>query len=60
LAPGETTRVEVVADARVLGDWSTQQRAWHVRRGNYVVQVGHASGRADLAGQAALHDKSVR
>jgi beta-glucosidase len=60
LAPGETARVEVVADARVLGDWSAQRRAWHVRSGNYVVQVAHASDRADLSGRAALNDKSVR
>jgi len=60
LAPGEKRRVEVVADPRVLGEWSTQRRAWHVRRGNYVVQVGHASDRADLSGRAALNDRSVR
>jgi beta-glucosidase len=60
LAPGESRRVEVVADPRVLGDWSTQKRGWQVRAGDYVVQVGHASDRADLSGHAALKASAVR
>jgi beta-glucosidase len=60
LVPGETRRVEVVADPRVLGDWSTQRRAWQVREGVYIVNVGHASDRADLSGQAALAARLVR
>ncbi len=60
LAPGETRRVEVVADPRVLGDWSTQRRGWQVREGHYVVAVGHASDRADLTGEAALKARVVR
>jgi beta-glucosidase len=60
LAPGETRRVEVLADPRVLGDWSTQRRAWQVRKGDYAVKVGHASDRADLSGQAALNARLVR
>jgi len=60
LAPGETRRVEVVADPRLLGDWSTQRRAWQVRKGDYTVNVGHASDRADLSGQAALNARLIR
>ena len=60
LAPGETRRVEVVADPRVLGDWSMQKRGWQLREGDYVVQVGHASDRADLSGHAALKASVVR
>ena len=60
LAPGETRRVEVLADPRVLGDWSTQRRGWQVREGDYVVRVGHASDRAELSGQAALHARVIR
>jgi beta-glucosidase len=60
LAPGETRRVEVSADPRVLGDWSTQRRGWQVRGGDYTVNVGHASDRADLSGQAALNARLVR
>jgi beta-glucosidase len=60
LAPGETRRVEVVADPRVLGDWSTQRRAWQVRAGDYTVNVGRASDRADLSGQGALNAQRVR
>ena len=60
LAPGETRRVEVVADPRVLGDWSTQRRGWHVRAGDYVVQLAHAADRADLMGRAALDERLVR
>ncbi len=60
LAPGETRRVEVAADPRVLGDWSTQRRGWRVRAGDYTVNVGHAFGRADLSGQAAMNARLVR
>jgi len=60
LAPGETRRVEVVADPRVLGDWSMQKRGWQLREGDYVVQVGPASDRADLSGQTALKTMVVR
>ena len=60
LAPGETRRVEVVADPRVLGDWSAQKRGWQVRAGNYVVQVGRASDRADVSGGAALNARLLR
>jgi beta-glucosidase len=60
LAPGESRRVEVVADPRVLGDWSTQRRAWQVRAGDYSVNVAHASDRADLSGKAALNARVVR
>ncbi len=60
LAPGETRRVAVVADARVLGDWSTQRRGWLVRAGDYTVDVGHASDRAELSGHATLQRRLIR
>ena len=60
LAPGETRRVEVVADPRVLGAWSTERRGWQVRAGDYIVQVAHASDRADLSGHANVNGRVVR
>jgi beta-glucosidase len=60
LAPGETRRVEVVADSRLLGDWSTQRRGWQQRKGDYVVNIGGASDRAELSGQAALNARLIR
>jgi beta-glucosidase len=60
LAPGETRRVEIVADQRVLGDWSTQRRGWQVRKGEYTVTIGHASDGGDLSGHAGLNAKLVR
>jgi hypothetical protein len=44
----------------VLGDWSTQRRAWQLRKGEYTVNVGHASDAADLSGHAGLNAKLVR
>jgi len=35
-------------------------RGWQVREGSYAVQVGHASDRADLSGQAALRGRLIR
>jgi beta-glucosidase len=59
LAAGETRRVQVMTDPRVLGDWSTQRRAWQVRAGDYTVNVGRDSASADLSGQAALNARLV-
>ncbi len=60
LAPGETRRVEIVADQRVLGDWSTQRRGWQVRAGDYTVNIGPASDGAELTGHAVLNAELVR
>ena len=60
LAPGETRRVEIVADQRVLGDWSTQRRGWQVRKGEYTVNIGRAADGAELTGHAGLNAKLVR
>jgi beta-glucosidase len=60
LAPGETRRVEIVADQRVLGDWSTQRRGWQVRKGEYTVDVRHASDRPELTGHVDLNAKAFR
>ena len=40
LQPGETQRVEVVADARLLADFGTLLPKWHVEEGDYEVGVG--------------------
>lgn len=43
LEPGETERVEVHVDPRLLGDWYTNRRGWTHAAGAYTVSVGHSS-----------------
>ena len=60
LAPGETRRVEVVADPRLLGDWSTPRRGRQVRAGDYTVTVGDASDQTNLSGHSSVHGRLIR
>ncbi len=43
LEPGETERVEVHVDPRLLGDWYTNRPGWTHAAGAYNVSVGHSS-----------------
>jgi beta-glucosidase len=54
LAPGETRRVTVEADPRLLADFDVAAHAWRVTPGAYRVGVGASSGDLALAGQANL------
>src|SRR5690606_10541736 len=43
LAPGETRRLEVHVDPRLLGDWYVNRPGWTHAAGAYTVSVGHSS-----------------
>lgn len=54
LAPGETRRVTVTVDPRVIADFDTKAQRWRVAAGRYPVAVGHHAGDAALSGTVAL------
>lgn len=43
LAPGETRRVTIVADPRLLADFDTECPCWHLDNDEYAVRVGDSS-----------------
>lgn len=54
LAPGETRRVTVTVDPRVIADFDAKAQRWRVAAGRYPVAVGRYAGDAALSGTVAL------
>lgn len=54
LAPGETTHVQFVLDARSLSHWETAVHSWAVTPGLYQIMVGSSSRDIRLQGQIAV------
>lgn len=54
LAPGETRQASLVADPRLLADWSEADLRWDVRGGSYEVTVGASASDTSLTGAAKL------
>ncbi|CAN5373861.1 glycoside hydrolase family 3 protein [soil metagenome] len=54
LKPGETRRVEVKADPRLLAVFDTEHPGWRVAGGRYRVVVAKAAGAHELAANATL------
>ncbi|BBC72448.1 glycosyl hydrolase [Altererythrobacter sp. B11] len=53
LAPGETKRVTLTADPRLLAEYETG-RGWRIDAGAYTVGVGHDAGTMELTGSVTL------
>jgi len=60
LAPGESRRVTIVADPRLLANWNDQAHGWSLDGGAYEVFVGSDSVEATLKGRARLQSASLR
>jgi beta-glucosidase len=54
LAPGETRRVTVTADPRLLGHFDAVRHVWRIDAGAYKVFLGRFAGDAVLAGDTML------
>jgi len=54
LKPGETRRVSVTADRRLLADFDTGADGWRVRPGGYALWVGGSSTDPLLTGESTL------
>jgi beta-glucosidase len=59
LAPGESRRVRVTADPRLLAHFDESQHGWHVAAGNYRIELGASSSDLRLAGTAMLDDRTL-
>ncbi|MET0371880.1 MAG: beta-glucosidase [Sphingobium sp.] len=60
LMPGETRRVSVTVDPRLIADYDPAQPGWHVTAGDYPVAVGGFAGDAQLSGVARLDEVWLR
>jgi beta-glucosidase len=52
LKPGESRRVEIAADPRLLARWDDKKHGWHVAAGNYHLQLGRSA--IDFAAEATV------
>ena len=54
LAPGETKRVTLTVEPRILADYDTAKPGWTIAAGSYPLFVGRSAGEAVLTGKATL------
>jgi beta-glucosidase len=54
LAPGETRRVSLTVDPRVLADYDVKAGGWRLPQGSYGLYVGSHAGDKALTGEAKL------
>ncbi len=60
LKPGETRRVEVVADPRLLAGYDVKAPGWRVAAGDYAVAVGASSADLRLKGASRVDAALVK
>jgi beta-glucosidase len=60
LKPGETQKVTLAADARLLGRFDAKAKRWVLDKGSYQVAVGAASDDLALKGAVALKARSLK
>lgn len=60
LNPGETRRVSVTADARLLAHFDSTANHWHIGGGPYRVSVGRFAGDAQLTGEAVVSPQVLK
>jgi beta-glucosidase len=59
LAPGESRRVHVTADPRLLAHFDETQHGWRIAAGDYRIELGASSNDARLAATAALVERTL-
>ena len=57
LAPGESKRVQVTADPRLLAHFDEPHRGWHIAAGEYRIELGASSRDRRLAATARLDER---
>ncbi len=60
LAPGETRRLSVTADPRLLADFDLAIPGWRIEAGRYEVALGPSSADLRLCGGAVLSARTLR
>ena len=53
LRPGETRRVSITADPRLIADFDSECPCWHIDNDDYAVRVGTSS--VDLGPEFDVH-----
>jgi beta-glucosidase len=54
LEPGESRKVTVTADPRLLARFDGDSEQWHIAKGTYQIAVGIAANALDLTGETEL------
>jgi beta-glucosidase len=60
LQPGETKRVEIAADRRLLANWEMAAHGWKLEAGHYEVFAGPNAGEAALQGAADVKGATLK
>lgn len=60
LGPGQTRRVILTADRRLLADWDTAAHGWRLGGGAYRVFVGRDAQSPALSGAAVVEDATLQ
>jgi beta-glucosidase len=60
LAPGESKRVTLAADPRLLANYDVARRGWVIAPGAYQVAVGTDAGTMTLSGRARLSGRTLK
>ena len=60
LNPGETRRVSITADPRLLATFDPSHRVWRIAGGSYLAEVGRFAGDTALHGEAKLSAWQLR
>ncbi|MDG2535995.1 beta-glucosidase [Sphingomonas sp. HITSZ_GF] len=59
LKPGETRRVTLIAEPRIVADYDTAQPGWHLAAGTYRVAIARDAGQPVLTGAADLQERRL-
>jgi beta-glucosidase len=54
LAPGQTKRVTLTVEPRLLADYDVAKPGWTIPAGSYPLYIGRNAGEAVLTGKANL------
>ncbi|KRA83963.1 beta-glucosidase [Altererythrobacter sp. Root672] len=60
LAPGESKRVTLTADPRLLASYDTRKSGWVIPSGNYDVAIGTDAGTMALTGSAKVSGQTLK
>lgn len=60
LAPGETRRISVTADPRIVGQYDVKRRRWVVASGSYGLEIGTSATENVLTGTARLNSSTLK
>ncbi|MGB8600966.1 MAG: glycoside hydrolase family 3 C-terminal domain-containing protein, partial [Rhizomicrobium sp.] len=60
LAPGETQRVTLTADPRLIADFDATANNWHIPAGSYSVSLNRSATDVVLTGEASLNEQRIK